>query len=62
VSSKHIKSCRCDVRFISPLGTNLGEREFAVYSFPTKVISDYCKSSRINQTILNGLLSLNLND
>ncbi|CAH1759960.1 8899_t:CDS:2 [Entrophospora sp. SA101] len=62
ISSKHIKGRRCDVRFISPSGTDLGEWEFAVYSFPTKVISDRCKSARINQTILNGLLSLNLND
>ncbi|CAJ0764024.1 8184_t:CDS:2, partial [Entrophospora sp. SA101] len=36
ISSKHIKGRRCDVRFISPSGTDLGEWEFAVYSFPTK--------------------------
>ncbi|CAG8789406.1 21451_t:CDS:2, partial [Racocetra persica] len=40
----------------------LGEWEFASEVIPNKVVGDRCRSSRVNQSILNGLLNLNLTD
>ena len=37
---------------------DLGEWEFAVNATSTKTITDRCRSARINQTILNGLINL----
>jgi hypothetical protein len=41
---------------------DLGEWEFAVRATDEKTISDRCRSGRINQTILNGLLRLEWNN
>jgi len=41
---------------------DLGEWEFAVRATADKTISDRCRSGRINQSILNGLLRLDWND
>ncbi|CAG8696106.1 16776_t:CDS:10, partial [Racocetra persica] len=51
---------KCDVRFLSPSGVDLGEWEFASNATPQKAIGDRCRSARINQSILNGLLNHNL--
>ena len=54
------KGRKCDVRFLSPSGVDLGEWEFASNATPQKAIGDRCRSARINQSILNGLLNRNL--
>ncbi|RUO96958.1 hypothetical protein BC936DRAFT_141206 [Jimgerdemannia flammicorona] len=41
---------------------DLGEWEFAAHATATKVISDRCRSARINQSILNNLLGFNWTD
>ncbi|CAJ0841719.1 16157_t:CDS:2 [Entrophospora sp. SA101] len=46
--------------FICNIEKIWGEWEFAVKTTPGKVIKDRCYSSRINQSIMNGLLHLNL--
>ncbi|CAG8654074.1 28102_t:CDS:2 [Dentiscutata erythropus] len=51
---------KCDVRFLSPSEVDLGEWEFASNATPQKTIGDRCRSARINQSILNGLLNRNL--
>ncbi|CAG8614062.1 11431_t:CDS:2, partial [Acaulospora morrowiae] len=51
---------KCDVRFLSPSGVDLGEWEFASNLTSHKAIGDRCRSARINQSILNGLLNRNL--
>ncbi len=51
---------KCDVRFLSQSGVDLGEWEFASNATPQKAIGDRCRSARINQSILNGLLNRNL--
>ncbi|GES84158.1 hypothetical protein GLOIN_2v1495217 [Rhizophagus clarus] len=56
------KGRKCDVRFLSPSGIDVGEWEFASNATPQKAISDRCRSARINQSILNSLLSRNLTD
>ncbi|CAG8700157.1 3310_t:CDS:10, partial [Cetraspora pellucida] len=61
-STSHKKGRKCDVRFLSHAGIDLGEWEFAAEATPTKVVGDRCRSARINQSILNGLLSRNLAD
>ncbi|CAG8770658.1 2130_t:CDS:2, partial [Dentiscutata heterogama] len=53
---------KCDVRFLSHTGIDLGEWEFSAQATPTKAIDDRCRSARINQSILNGLLSRDLTD
>ncbi|CAG8515333.1 4879_t:CDS:2 [Funneliformis mosseae] len=52
----------CDVRFLSSSSVDLGEWEFAVHASATKSIGDRCRSARVNQSILNGILNLNLTD
>ncbi|CAG8572675.1 4282_t:CDS:10 [Ambispora leptoticha] len=54
------KDRKCDVRFLSPSGVDLGEWEFASNLTSHKAIGDRCRSARINQSILNGLLNRNL--
>ncbi|RIA80223.1 hypothetical protein C1645_8484 [Glomus cerebriforme] len=44
------------------LGVDVGEWEFSAKATPTKMIGDRCRSARINQSILNGLLEYNLDD
>lgn len=61
-SIEYNKGRKCDVRFISSLGVDIGEWEFASNFTAQKVIGDRCRSARINQSILNGLLNRNLND
>ncbi|PKY60282.1 hypothetical protein RhiirA4_551425 [Rhizophagus irregularis] len=41
---------------------DLGEWEFAVRATADKTITDRCRSGRINQSILNGLMKLDWND
>jgi len=43
-------------------GVNIGEWEFASEVIPHKAVGDRCRSARVNQSILNGLLNLNLTD
>ncbi|RUS22879.1 hypothetical protein BC937DRAFT_95551 [Endogone sp. FLAS-F59071] len=43
-------------------GMDLGEWEFAAHATAAKVISDRCRSARVNQSILNNLLRLNWMD
>ncbi|CAG8674551.1 5810_t:CDS:10, partial [Acaulospora morrowiae] len=59
-SADYKKGRKCDVRFLSPSGIDLGEWEFASILTSHKAISDRCRSTRINQSILNGLLNRNL--
>ncbi|RIA79469.1 hypothetical protein C1645_71836 [Glomus cerebriforme] len=61
-SVEHIKGRKCDVRFLSTSGVDLGEWEFASKLTAEKAIRDRCRSARINQSILNSLLNRNLND
>jgi hypothetical protein len=61
-STSYTKGRKCDVRFLSSSGMDLGEWEFAVCATADKTISDRCRSGRINQSILNGLLRLDWND
>ncbi|CAG8651037.1 16746_t:CDS:10, partial [Funneliformis caledonium] len=61
-SIEYIKGRKCDVRFLSTSGVDLGEWEFASILTAQKAIRDRCRSARINQSILNGLLNRNLND
>ncbi|CAI2175508.1 10926_t:CDS:2, partial [Funneliformis geosporum] len=56
------KGRKCDVRFLSSSSVDLGEWEFAVHANATKAIGDRCRSARVNQSILNGMLKLNLMD
>ncbi|CAG8459146.1 13388_t:CDS:1 [Racocetra fulgida] len=51
-----------NVRFLSSTGIDFGEWEFCTRAIPTKAIKDRCRSARINQLILNGLLSKELTD
>ncbi|CAG8495619.1 9337_t:CDS:10, partial [Ambispora leptoticha] len=57
-SANYTKGRKCDVRNLSTSEVDLGEWEFAVNATPTKTITDRCRSARINQTILNGLMNL----
>ncbi|CAI2188112.1 6231_t:CDS:2, partial [Funneliformis geosporum] len=61
-SANHERGRKCDVRFLSHMGIDLGEWEFSAQATPTKTIEDRCRSARINQSILNGLLSKDLTD
>src|SRR5438128_12240296 len=61
-SDSYSKGRRCDVRFLSRSGIDLGEWEFAAHATATKVIGDRCRSARINQSILNNLLGFNCMD
>ncbi|CAI2187800.1 14977_t:CDS:2, partial [Funneliformis geosporum] len=61
-SIEYNKGRKCDVRFLSTLGADIGEWEFASNFTAQKAIGDRCRSARINQSILNGLLNRNLND
>jgi hypothetical protein len=61
-SDAYSKGRRCDVRFLSRSGIDLGEWEFAAHATTTKVIGDRCRSARINQSILNTLLGFNWTD
>ncbi|CAG8790715.1 14747_t:CDS:2, partial [Dentiscutata erythropus] len=56
------KGPKCDIRFLSSSSVDLGEWEFAVRANATKAIGDRCRSARVNQSILNGMLKLNLTD
>ncbi|CAG8566125.1 830_t:CDS:2, partial [Acaulospora morrowiae] len=60
--TSHEKGRKCDVRFLSRAGIDLGEWEFAAETALNKAVGDRCRSARINQSILNGLLSRNLAD
>ncbi|CAG8535982.1 28342_t:CDS:2 [Racocetra persica] len=61
-STSYTKGRKCDVRFLSSSGMDLGEWEFSVRATANKTISDRCRSGRINQSILNGLLRLDWKD
>ncbi|CAG8837974.1 4231_t:CDS:2, partial [Gigaspora margarita] len=61
-STSYTKGRKCDVRFLSSSGMDLGEWEFSVRATTDKTISDRCRSGRINQSILNGLLRLDWKD
>ncbi|PKK68895.1 hypothetical protein RhiirC2_851103 [Rhizophagus irregularis] len=52
----------CNVRFLSSSSVDIGEWEFAVHVNATKAIGNCCRSTRVNQSILNGILNLNLTD
>ncbi|CAG8642019.1 4210_t:CDS:2 [Rhizophagus irregularis] len=53
---------KCNVRFLSSSSVDIGEWEFAVHVNATKAIGNCCQSTRVNQSILNGILNLNLTD
>ncbi|POG58988.1 hypothetical protein GLOIN_2v1726076 [Rhizophagus irregularis DAOM 181602=DAOM 197198] len=61
-SADYINGRKCDVRFMTILGVDVGEWEFSAKATATKKIGDRCRSARINQSILNGLLEYNLDD
>ncbi|CAI2190442.1 7880_t:CDS:1, partial [Funneliformis geosporum] len=61
-SADYINGHKCDVRFMITLGVDVEEWEFSVKVTATKTIGDRCRSARINQSILNGLLEYNLDD
>ncbi|CAB5180502.1 unnamed protein product [Rhizophagus irregularis] len=61
-SADYINGRKCDVRFMTILGVDVGEWEFSAKATATKTIGDRCRSARINQSILNGLLEYNLDD
>ncbi|CAG8518206.1 3144_t:CDS:2 [Diversispora eburnea] len=57
--------CGCNVRFLSTSGIDIGKWNFsenATASTASKIIGDRCLFGRINQSILNGLLNLDLTD
>jgi len=60
-SASHERGRKCDVRFLSPTGIDLGVWEFSAQVTPAKAIEDRCRSARINQSILS-LLSRDLTD
>ncbi|CAB4409216.1 unnamed protein product [Rhizophagus irregularis] len=47
-------NCKCSSR------TDLGEWEFSAHCTNAKVIGDCCRSAKVNQSILNAILRLNL--
>ncbi|CAI2184983.1 9461_t:CDS:2, partial [Funneliformis geosporum] len=53
-STEYNNGRKCDVRFLSALGVDIGEWEFASNFTAQKAIGDRCRSARINQSILNG--------
>ncbi|CAI2169303.1 7464_t:CDS:2, partial [Funneliformis geosporum] len=53
---------KCDVRFLSMSGVDVGEWEFSAKATASRAIGDRCRSARINQSILNGLLEYKLSD
>ncbi|GES92167.1 hypothetical protein GLOIN_2v1726076 [Rhizophagus clarus] len=59
-STDHINGRKCDVRFLTVSGIDVGEWEFSAKA--TKAIGDRCRSARINQSILNNLMECNLDD
>jgi len=61
-SVDHIRGRKCDLRFLSMSGIDVGEWEFSAKATASKAIGDRCRSARINQSILNGLLEYKLND
>ncbi|CAG8535845.1 9222_t:CDS:2, partial [Ambispora gerdemannii] len=61
-STDYTKGRKCDVRFLSALRVDVGEWEFSAKAIANKIIGDRCRSARINQSILNGLLEYDLND
>ncbi|CAG8758187.1 6650_t:CDS:2 [Gigaspora margarita] len=61
-STNFEKGRKCDVRFLSISGIDLGEWEFSAHATATKAIEDRCRSARINQSILNSMLKLGLSD
>ncbi|CAI2189160.1 9271_t:CDS:10, partial [Funneliformis geosporum] len=61
-SADHINKHKCDVRFMTISGVDMGECEFSVKATATKMICDRCRSARINQSILNGLLEYNFDN
>ncbi|CAG8575716.1 5230_t:CDS:2, partial [Scutellospora calospora] len=61
-STNYANGRKCDVRFLSASGVDVGEWEFSAKVIANKTIGDRCRSARINQSILNGLLEYNLND
>src|SRR5437762_8393357 len=59
-STSYEKGRKCDVRFLSSSRIDLGEWEFSAHCTNAKAIGDRCRSSRVNQSILNAILRLNL--
>ncbi|GBC09081.1 hypothetical protein RclHR1_00860019 [Rhizophagus clarus] len=59
-SNDYNKGRKCDLRFLSISGVDIREWEFASEVTPHKAVGDRCRSARVNQSILNGLLNLNL--
>ncbi|CAG8434865.1 761_t:CDS:2 [Diversispora eburnea] len=51
---------RCDIRFLSSTGMDIGEWEFSARTTPAKAIGNRGRSARVNQNILNGMLRLDL--
>ncbi|CAG8816298.1 23175_t:CDS:2, partial [Racocetra persica] len=51
-SPTYVKGRRCDVRFLSSTGLDIGEWEFSSQVTPIKAIGDRCRSARVNQSIL----------
>ncbi|GBB91906.1 hypothetical protein RclHR1_19350002 [Rhizophagus clarus] len=61
-STSHERGRKCVVQFLGHTGIDLGGWKFSIQATPTKAIEDRCHSARINQSILNGLLSRDLID
>src|SRR6266542_5282502 len=59
-SISYEKGRKCDVRFLSSSRIELSEWEFSTHCTNAKAIGDRCRSSRVNQSILNAILRLNL--
>ncbi|RHZ68816.1 hypothetical protein Glove_293g4 [Diversispora epigaea] len=61
-SADYENGCRCNVRFLSTSGIDIGKWNFSENATASKIIGDRCRFGRINQSILNGLLNLDLTD
>ncbi|CAG8732603.1 20724_t:CDS:2, partial [Dentiscutata erythropus] len=61
-STNYTNGRKYDVRFLLASGVDVGEWEFSAKVIANKTIGDRCHSTRINQSILNGLLEYNLNN
>lgn len=59
-STSYEKGWKCDVQFLSSSRTDLGKWEFSAHCTNAKVIGNCCHSAKVNQSILNAILRLNL--
>ncbi|CAJ0626356.1 3743_t:CDS:2 [Entrophospora sp. SA101] len=57
-SENYTRGQRCDVCILSTKGKDLAEWEFSQHITPVKIITDRCRSNRVNQAILNSLFKI----